>query len=249
MSAAPILAAFAWPTNAELIADCHTLGYLRDGDHVLDPTFENGVWWKAWRPEKLTTHHRAEDGSDFRSLPYPDGTFDAVAYDPPYVCPGGRKTSTIKEMHDRYGMNEGGFEDPAFSTPAELQALINEGLTEMHRLARPSQFKKLHPTAPNGVVLVKVKDYIWSGQFFPGTHHTLVHALTLGFTIEDRFEMFGDPGPQPLTRPVCANCGYRRRKTDTACLKCGEEETADLLIDQVHARRNLSTLFVLRRAA
>lgn len=35
---APVLAAHAWPSNADLIAACHQLGYLLDTDHILDPT-------------------------------------------------------------------------------------------------------------------------------------------------------------------------------------------------------------------
>ena len=211
-----VLAAQRWPTNADLIADCHRLGYLRDNDHVLDPTWGAGGWWKAWQPEKLTAYCRNNDGTDFRALPIPDGTFDAVAYDPPYVCPGGRTTTTISAMHDRYGMNEGGAADPDFRTPAELQQIINDGLTEMRRLVRPAATKKLDPERPNGIVLAKCKDYIWSGAYYPGAHHTLTHALELGFHLEDRFEHIGDPGPQSQTT-------------------------------QVHARRNLSTLLVLRR--
>src|SRR5579862_4447487 len=94
----PVLAAYHWQTNGHLIADCHRLGYLLDDDHVLDPTYGRGAWWKVWRPEKLTAHTRAVDGSDFRHLPYPDGAFDTIAYDPPYVAKGGRSTSGIKAM-------------------------------------------------------------------------------------------------------------------------------------------------------
>lgn len=219
----PIMAATPWPENGDLIADVHALGYLRDDDHVLDPTHERGIWWKRWRPEKLTTHHRAIDGTDFRDLPHPDGTFDAIAYDPPYVCPGGRKTSTVQDMHDRFGMNEGGAADPDFRTPAELQQLINDGLTEMWRLVRASAVLTLDPVRPNGVVVVKCKDYIWSGRLFPGTHHTLVHALALGFLLEDRLEHLSGTGPQPKTNPDGSERG------------------------QFHARRNLSTLLVLRK--
>jgi hypothetical protein len=212
-----VLAADTWSTNGHLIAAVAHLGYLRIIDSILDPTYEKGTWWKQWRPPILTTHHRAVDGTDFRSLPYPDATFDAIAYDPPYVCPGGRATSNIKEMHDRYGMNEGGCEDPDFRTPAELQAIINDGLTEMFRLVKPSARKAMSEDGrPNGVVLCKCKDYIWSGQFWPGAHYTLAHALDLGFVLEDRFEHVGTPGPQSQKR-------------------------------QVHARRNLSTLFVFRK--
>lgn len=225
----PVWAAFPWPSNADLIAAVHQLGYLRDGDHVLDPTYEKGVWWKAWRPEKLTTHHRAADGFDFRALPYPDGSFDAIAYDPPYVCPGGRKTSTVKEMHARYGMAEGGFDDPAFTTPAELQQIIDAGLTEMARLVRPARTKK-----DGGIILVKCQNYVWSGHFFDGAEQTRDHAKKIGLVVVDRLEMVGIAvddegeivgvsGPQPTVNPDGSPRG------------------------QFHARRNLSTLWVFRK--
>lgn len=220
-----VLAADRWNENGDLIAACFTLGYLRDTDHVLDPTYEKGTWWKRRRPTCLTTHHRAVDGTDFRSLDYLDASFDAIAYDPPYVCPGGRKTSTIQSFHERYGMNEGGAADPDFRTPAELQQIVNAGLTEMHRLVRPSAVKKLDANRPNGVVLVKAMNYIWSGQLQLGAHLTLAHAFGLGFVCEDIFEHLGDPGPQPTVNPD----GSPR--------------------EQKHARRNHSTLFVLRRLA
>lgn len=67
-----------------------------------------------------------------------------------------------------------------------------------------------------GVILVKCQDYISSGKYWMGTHYTLSHGLGLGLTLVDRFEMFGPIRPQPPGRR------------------------------QVHARRNLSTLFVFR---
>lgn len=212
----PVLAAHAWPTNGHLIADVARLGYLRRTDVVLDPTYGNGVWWSVWEPEHLVSHHRATDGSDFRRLPYDDASFDAIAYDPPYVCPGGRKTSTTQNMHRRYGMDEGR-DDPLFTTPAELQALIDDGLTEMVRLVRPPRTK-----TEGGIILVKCQDYIWSGALWEGVARTRGHAVALGCTVVDSFVHLGTPGPQPTTNPD----GTPRR--------------------QVHARRAHSTLLVLR---
>lgn len=213
-----VLAADRWASNAELIAAVHELGYLRDGDHVLDPTFGKGTWWNVWRPEKLTGLRRSLDGTDFRDLPFLNETFDAVAFDPPYVCPGGRKTSTIQNMHNLYGMNEGGAADPDFKTPAELQAIINAGLTEMARLVRPARTKH-----DGGIILTKCANYIWSGDFFEGAELTRDHAKTIGLAVVDRFEFLTKPGPQPTVN----RDGSARR--------------------QVHARRNLSTLWVFRK--
>lgn len=200
MTATPVMAATRWKTNGYLLADCRRLGYLKDSDFTLDPTYGRGRWWTVWRPEVLVAHDIREDGVDFTELPYLDGTFDAVTFDPPYVSVGGRRTTGLSDFHDRYGLED------APKSPADLQHLIDRGLGEMFRVVKPG-----------GIVLVKCQDYVSSGRLWLGTHWTLTTAMDLGFVIVDRLEHIGAPRPQPPGRR------------------------------QVHARRNLSTLFVLRR--
>jgi len=72
---------------------------------------------------------------------------------------------------------------------------------------------------PKGIVLVKCQDYISSGKLWTGVYHTQEWARVLGFKTEDIF-LF-------LAKKSRAQPGGRR---------------------QVHARRNVSTLFVLRKA-
>lgn len=176
-----VLAAFEWPTNAELIADCAELGYLRPEWTTLDPTYGRGTWWKVWQPAWLIGHIYDKDHVDFRDLPYAEGTFDAAVFDPPYVAVGGRTSSTISDFNDRYGLRD---------VPKDAkgtQQLINDGLTEVARVVKPK-----------GVVLVKCKDYVTSGHVWIGTHHTLTHGLAIGLELVDRFEHVGHPGPQPV---------------------------------------------------
>lgn len=205
----PVLAAKAWKTNAELIADVARL-YLDDDMLMLDPTYGRGTWWKKWRPRHLVTvdlYKSADLCADFRDLPFDDASFDAVAFDPPYVCAGGRTTTGMADMHDRYGLTL------APTTARGVQETINEGLAEMHRVVKPG-----------GLVLVKMQDYVSSGSLWLGTFHTMNHALGIGFKVVDRFEHITKPRPQP-----------KRQRADGTPTK------------QLHARRNLSTLFVLKR--
>lgn len=210
-----VLAATPWHTNADMITACTQLGYLPAGGRILDPTHGRGLWWTNGAPDPTACQlvcadlrpgdpdHRAADDfvqADFRSLPFASGTFDAVTYDPPYVCVGGRRTTGMPDMHDRYGLTD------APTSPAGLQVMINAGLTEVHRVLKP-----------NGHALVKCQDYVSSGRLWIGTHWTLTHAIDLGFEPVDRLEHIGTARPQPSGRR------------------------------QVHARRNLSTLFVLRK--
>ena len=151
-----IYAATNWKTNGHLILDAYKIGYLKDTDTILDPTYGKGVWWQQWRPQNLVTRSNVEDPSfDFRRTEFAEGQFDAIAYDPPYVSVGGRATSNQKEMYDHYGLLN------APKTPLELQWLINDGLTEMYRIVKPG-----------GIVLVKCQDYISGGKMFLGTHFT-----------------------------------------------------------------------------
>jgi len=220
----PVLAASSWPTNADLIADVARLGYLTADRLTLDPTYGRGLWWKKWKPDELVAHDLRVDGTDFRALPYPDDTFEAIAFDPPYVSVGGRKTTGIGDLHDRFGLTD------APTSPAGVQELIDDGLVEMHRVAIPGAF-----------VLVKCQDYVSSGRLWPGTHLTLSKALELGFELVDRFEHVAGVRPQPTGRSrACTTCRDGR--------PCELEECSDGRIPtrQQHARRNVSTLFVLR---
>lgn len=65
------------------------------------------------------------------------------------------------------------------------------------------------------LIIVKCQDYISSGTYQPATHWLLEDAGKMGLSLVDRFEHITRPRPQPPGRR------------------------------QVHARRNLSTLFVL----
>jgi hypothetical protein len=175
-----LVLAAAYRNNAEMIADCHQLGYLNDDDLVLDATYAKGGWWKRWQPRQLVGNGRALR-ADFRTLPFPDQTFDAAAYDPPYCPPGGRATSTIKKFHARYGMTD------MPKNPAQTQTLINDGLDEVHRVVRR-----------HGIVLAKCKSYITSGKYQHQEFETTRYALDkLGFEMEGRLLVAQRaPGPQ-----------------------------------------------------
>lgn len=180
MSKAPVLACFNWKDNSYLIEHVAKLGYLKRNVLTLDPTYGRGIWWKRFRPINLFDHDLEADGHDFRNLPYADETFGQIAYDPPYVSMGGRKTTGIRKFYEAYGLTG------APTSPAKLQTLINDGLTEMYRLCEMG-----------GIVLVKCCDYISSGKFHNGTYLTQQHAMSLGFVVVDRFIMWGAPRMQP----------------------------------------------------
>jgi tRNA G10 N-methylase Trm11 len=180
-----VYAATRWQTNGDLIVDCRELGYLQEDWSILDPTYGKGVWWKNWRPTGLIARSNlTEPEFDFRATEYENNTFDAIAYDPPYVCIGGRKTTGVEDrLYGKYGLMD------APKTPAALQLLINDGLTEMARIVKPK-----------GFILVKCQDYVSSNKLWIGTHWTLDHALKLDLEVVDRFEHITSPRPQPPGR-------------------------------------------------
>jgi hypothetical protein len=243
-----ILAAERWRTNGDLISaalELHAPAVatryrlpVHELD-VVDVTWGRGRWWTRTRPPRLVAHDLNLDGVDFTALPEADGTYHVAAYDPPYVAVGGRATSTLPDFLDRYGLVD------APKGPALLQhGLINPGLAEVHRVLKPG-----------GIALVKCQDYVSSGHLWLGTHWTLTHALNLGFTCTDRIEHLGHARAQPAGRTrKCGACNGRghlkSRHRDpilTPCTACGTTGRTDTR--QHHARRNLSTLFVLTKKA
>ena len=183
MSNELIYATMAWATNAQMIADVHRLGYLKDTDHVLDPTYGEGAWWRVWRPTFLTARVKTPNW-DFRQMDFDDETFDAVAFDPPYVSVGGRATSGLNGMHAAYGM------DGTPLTPEGVQRDIHKGLDECYRVVKKG-----------GIVLVKVQSYVSSGKLWPGTFYTWSYAVDCcGFQLVDHLVHISGSRPQPPGR-------------------------------------------------
>lgn len=185
MSSAPVvLGAKAWRTNAAMIADVARLGYLKKSDVVLDPTYGRGKWWTVWRPDNLAETDLTT-GTDFRALPFPRAMFDAAVFDPPYVCTGGRATSTLTDFYSRYGLTE------APTSPEALQLMINGGLAELARVVKPATASEPH------YVLVKCANYVSSGKLWLGVHRTTQAALELGYTVQDQLIFVGHARSQP----------------------------------------------------
>lgn len=175
-----ILAADTYATNADLICAVRDLGYINDGSHGLDVTYGKGTWWKKWAPRSLAGRDIAIDGTDFRRLPYVDNAFDFVAFDPPYVAVGGRKTSTIGGFNDAYGLVD------VPKTPYELHDMMVDGLLEAHRVLKPK-----------GLVLFKCMNYVTSGKYHPQAYDALRAVTPEFFRLKDQLIHLRKPGPQP----------------------------------------------------
>lgn len=136
-------------TNALLMADCHTLGYLPEP--VLDLTYGLGKFWTEYRPERLVTNDLHTDAATHRI----DWTrpiaaefvlmltaiidWGAVVFDPPYKLNGKPDPDVdrrygVDQMvsaHDRWEAIKAGL-DTAFSLApryvlVKLQDQVNAG--------------------------------------------------------------------------------------------------------------------------
>lgn len=178
----PVLAFGDWSSNAEMIADCARLGYLRKDWVTLDPTYGHGTFWKTWQPTVLVALDldpaKSIDltSADFTDLPFEDQSFDAVVFDPPYKL-NGRPDPVIDQ---RYGIHE----------PTRWQdrmALVRTGIAECARVLG------------DGYLLVKCMDQVCSGRMRWQTDEFTKHAEQCGLGKVDRLD-FPSHRPQPKGR-------------------------------------------------
>lgn len=163
-------------TNADLIAA--VAPYYLTGT-VCDATYGEGKWWDRFRPDALVAHdlHKV-DGVDFTNLPEPDGTYDTVCFDPPYVPQGGLSVSRRREVdfRDRFGLLKE-------STPwTETRDLITAGLTECARVS-------------STWVLAKCSDFVSGGAFHLGHRWALDAADAAGLRCHDLIVHHTGSGP------------------------------------------------------
>lgn len=175
-------------TNGPLIAAAAVL-WIKPEDDVLDMTYGRGKFWTHYRPEKLTTNDLDPDSEatfhhDFRRLPWSDGTFDVAVFDPPYISPGGRDTSTVEDFNDRYGLTE------APQTTDQLKGMIESGISEGARVLRPK-----------GRLFVKCMDYQEGSTFHTMRQFVCLAAGNVGHLVQvDEFVHYSGTGPQPSGR-------------------------------------------------
>jgi hypothetical protein len=169
-SVGPVLGSVIGGTNADLIAAVAPL-YLTGS--VCDLTYGRGGWWRRFTPSPFVGHDIDTDGVDFTALPEPDGTYDAVCFDPPYIPYGG--TTARPDFANRYGI-EGG------RSRAELDALIAAGLTEAARVTRQW-------------VLVKCNDYTNGRRLHAGSVKMINTATELGLPLWDLIIHHTGSGP------------------------------------------------------
>ena len=135
--------------NAELMYDCYRLGYL-DGK-VLDTTYGSGRFWTWFRPD-LTTNsfiydyeNETDIMSDFCNLPFKNGAFNSVVFDPPYKLNGTTTGAGPSSSDDSYGV--GG----KYVKVKDKMNLIMDGAVECGRVA-------------SNFLLVKCQDQVCSGK-------------------------------------------------------------------------------------
>lgn len=192
-----IYAAHAWPSNADLVAAIadDPLGYLRTEWLTLDATWGLGRFWSKWKPARLI----AADGrptkardlcADFRALPFADGTFDAVVFDPPYKLNGTPSKGGPASSDHAYGVDE-----PA--TLAERSALILDGFAECARV-----------TAPGGYLLAKCQDQVNGGHVRWQTHRLAVEGFAAGLDLVDELHVLGGREQPPGRRQAHARRNF-----------------------------------------
>ncbi|MBA3654562.1 MAG: hypothetical protein H0W70_10255 [Actinobacteria bacterium] len=176
-----VMATYAWPSNAELIAACARLGYLKGQLRTLDATYGKGTFWKQWRPDALVTNDIDPESdsdwhADFRVLPFAAGWFDAVVLDPPYKLNG----TPTEAVDRRYGVD-------VVASRRDRMQLIRDGITECARVLG------------GGYLLLKCQDQVNGGKVRWQTIDFTEHAERCGLGLVDRLDILSYR-PQPEGR-------------------------------------------------
>lgn len=164
-------------TNAELMVDCRTLGYLSDDMSILDPTYgEAGAFWNLWRPKHLVTsdlHTDADHDWDFTDLS-DEWRWEAIVFDPPYKLNGTSSGKGPAASDERYGVHR------EYKSWQAKHQLIRDGITSC-----------VNVLVPRGWLLVKCQDQVCSGRKRWQTHEFTQHAESLGCRLVDMMHVYG----------------------------------------------------------
>jgi hypothetical protein len=159
-------------SNADLFAEIVKL-YIPEGSVVADVTFGQGVFWKNIDTNSFDFYPSdLADGIDCRNLPYEDGMFDALIFDPPYMHNHGRTAHEGHPDFEHYYANNS-------VSNTSYQAVLDLYVTSANEARRVLK--------PKSRYIVKCQDTVASGKQRL-THVDIIKALVLkGFVVDDLF--------------------------------------------------------------
>jgi len=229
--------------NADIIADCLTLGYIGEHDLVLDSTYGLGAFWSKYRPKHLFANDldsaKGDYHDDFANLHWADASFDVAVFDPPFKMQGTSSNAGPATSNAAYGM------DRKYRSITEQFGSIGAGLAECHRVTRP-----------NGVILVKCMSAVVSGAVVWQDRVFADAVEQLGARLIDRFWLLGYR-KQPERTHKCPHCkgdgfvenpNYCCPDDEPPSIDCESCEGSGREVSvQQHARQNASCLLVFRK--
>lgn len=161
-------------SNDELFPDILKL-YVLPGSRIADVTYGKGVFWRKintavyeFYPTDLKT------GTDCRSLPYEDMSFDCLVFDPPYMhTPGGTAHSSHQNFEQYYQNN---------ATNSDKK--YHEAVLDLYYQAAKEAYRVLKN---EGIYIVKCQDEVCANKQRL-THVEIINEFAkYGFTVEDVF--------------------------------------------------------------
>ncbi len=169
--------------NADIFPDVLKL-HVATGAKIADVTYGKGVFWKKVDTSEYEIFPSdIADGIDYRNLPYADGSFDAVVFDPPYMEGFYRNRGAVKTgagthntFRDHYSNGDETPKPHGGKWHAAVLEIYNEGGREAHRVLKDG-----------GVFIVKCQDEV-SANRQNLTHVEIINSFAeVGFFCKDLF--------------------------------------------------------------
>lgn len=114
---------------------------------ILDVTYNRGVMWKGtdYRPHRMDINADLDLDTvgDFTAMPFADGSFDVIVFDPPHLPTAAASKNSSKVWEQRYGITNG----DSMRSGTNVSPMFLPFATEASRVLRPG-----------GIVIAKIAD-------------------------------------------------------------------------------------------
>jgi hypothetical protein len=139
---------------------------------ILDATVNGGRFWRgSTRPVigiDIDPRHRPTVCADNTAMPFANGTFDTVVYDPPHIPNQGRDRS--KDFNTRFGLGSRSAKENGYNFTHTYPPFLREAWRVL---------------LDEGILLSKITDYIHNHRYQWAHLELILAAREVGFTACD----------------------------------------------------------------